>query len=993
MSVLNTTVPATSAGRAPQLADFRARAEAVAGRALPTATALHEWSVTSSCDFWRTFLDWSGLVWEGSAEPVRTGDDVRAARFFPGVRLNYAENLLRDVPGTDDAAPALTAVHGDGTVERFTRGGLRAVVRRTSRVLADLGVVAGSRVLAVAPNSAGVAVAALAVAGLGATLATATPDMGPSTLLGRFGPVRATTALVDRRGLARDGAGPDEALVALLEGLPTVERVLLLDDAPLPDLPGVSVARLADLVAAVPEDDPGPAWPRQAFDAPLFVMASSGTTGPPKAMVHGAGGTLLEHVKEHRLHGDLGPGDTLYFHTTTAWMMWNWQLSALAVGAHVVLYDGPVSGPETLWRLVAEHGVTVFGTSPGYLQVCQDDGYRPRDAVDLSALRAVLSTGAVLHDWQFRWVADAVGDVPVQSISGGTDIIGCFVLGHPELPVRPGRSQSISLGLDVAALDEDGRPVLGEVGELVCRNPFPSRPVGFLDDPDGERFRQAYFAENPGHWTHGDRIEIEPDGSARLHGRSDGVLNINGIRIGPSEIYTIVRALPGVADAMAVEVRDPATPGGTRLALLVVLRPGAVLDDELRLRIRSTLRREGSQAHVPDLVLAVDEVPLTHNGKRSESAARAVLDGQPVRNVAALKNPGALEGIAAALRDAEAAAAPAAGVPESGDVHAVVARVFAEVLGGPVPDDVDFFDAGGTSRRSMRLLRRLRGELRRPVSMDDFVADPTVRGLTAALEAGPVPARPVELLRQGSTDVPPLVLVHGQTGDVDLYRSMVRELDTDATVYGLTAHLGTADGVESSSIAELARRHADVVAELQPAGPVRLAGYSFGGLVAYETARLLTDRGREVTFLGLLDVIPPAGSVSTSSRRLRTLAWYLSLLVPGVGDETLGHALRRKLSRTGGQSPDRHARTLAAVTRVYDAHRWGPYSDPVTFFRVRRRIPVIEHRLWNWRRVAPDLTVVDVPGAHEDLLTARHAPVLAARVSRALAATDPTRTT
>src|SRR4051812_7623042 len=727
MSVLNTTVPATSAGRAPQLADFRARAEAVAGRTLPTATALHEWSVTSSCDFWRTFLDWSGLVWEGSAEPVRTGNDVRAARFFPGVRLNYAENLLRDVPGADDAAPALTAVHGDGTAERFTRGGLRAAVRRTSRALAALGVVAGSRVLAIAPNSAGVAVAALAVAGLGATLATATPDMGPSTLLARFGPVRATTALVDRRGLARDDAGPDEALVALLEGLPTVDRVLLLDDAALLDLPRVSVARLADLVADVPEDDPGPAWPRQAFDTPLFVMASSGTTGPPKAMVHGAGGTLLEHVKEHRLHGDLGPGDTLYFHTTTAWMMWNWQLSALAVGAHVVLYDGAVTGPETLWQLATRHGVTVLGTSPAYLQLCQDAGYRPRDAVDLPALRAVLSTGAVLHDWQFRWFADAVADVPLQSISGGTDIIGCFVLGHPELPVRPGRSQSISVGLDVAALDDDGRPVVGQVGELVCRNPFPSRPVRFLADPDGERFRAAYFAGSPGVWTHGDRIEIDADGSARLHGRSDGVLNIDGVRIGPSEIYTIVRGIPGVADAMAVETRDPAVPGSTRLALLLVMQPGVVLDEELGTRIRATLRRDGSPAHVPTLLLAVDEIPLTHNGKRSESAARAVLDGKPVRNVAALKNPSSPEGIAdAAARAAGAAVQP---VPAGDGIPDVVARAFAEVLGRPVPDEASFFDLGGSSRQSMTLLRRLRGELHRPVSMDHFVADPSVRGL------------------------------------------------------------------------------------------------------------------------------------------------------------------------------------------------------------------------------------------------------------------------
>ena len=256
-------------------------------------------------------------------------------------------------------------------------------------------------------------------------------------------------------------------------------------------------------------------------------------------------------------------------------MMWNWQLSALAVGAHVVLYDGPVPGPETLWELVAEHGVTVFGTSPAYLQLCQDAGYRPADAVDLSRLRAVLSTGAVLHDWQFDWVADAVGPVPLQSISGGTDIIGCFVLGYPELPVPP-RPQPDAQPGPGRRRGRRGRRARssGEVGELVCRNPFPSRPLGFLRDPDGARFHDSYFAEHPGMWTHGDLIEFDPDGSARLHGRSDGVLNIDGVRIGPSEIYTVLRGVPEIADTMAVEQRDPGRPGGTRMVLLVVLRPG-----------------------------------------------------------------------------------------------------------------------------------------------------------------------------------------------------------------------------------------------------------------------------------------------------------------------------------------------------------------------------------------------------------------------------------
>ncbi|MGY1709236.1 acetoacetate--CoA ligase [Geodermatophilus sp. SYSU D00758] len=979
---------------APQVAGFRARAETVAGRPLPTPGALHAWSVASPRDFWRTFLDWSGLVWEGSADPVLTDGDVRTARFFPGVRLNYAENALRAVDGAGDDAPALTSVHADGSVERYTRGELRAAVRRTSRALADLGVGPGTTVLAVAPNTAAVTVAALAVAGLGAALSTATPDMGPSTLLGRFGPVRAATVLVDRTGMARPDAPADAVLAAVLAGLPATERVLLLDDGPLPALEGVAVARLADRVAAVPAGDPGPAWPRQAFDAPLWVMASSGTTGPPKAMVHGTGGSLVEHVKEHRLHGDLGPGDTLHFHTTTAWMMWNWQLSALAVGAHVVLGDVPLTGPDTLWRLAAEHGVTVLGTSPAYLQLCQDEGYRPREEVDLSRLRAVLSTGAVLHDWQFRWVADAVGDVPLQSISGGTDILGCFVLGSPELPVRPGRSQALSLGLDVAALDDAGRPVLGQVGELVCRNPFPSRPTGFLDDPDGERFRAAYFAEHPGVWTHGDRIEIDADGSARVHGRSDGVLNVAGIRIGPSEIYTIARALPGVADAMAVETRDPAAPGGTRLALLVVLRPGVALDDALAVAIRTALRREGSPAHVPDLLLAVDELPLTHNGKRSEAAARAVLDGEPVRNTAALRNPGSLQGIAEAAARAAAPVAPAASAtaspaadgPEAG-LHDVVARVFTEVLGAPVPDDRDFFDAGGTSRSSMTVLRRLRSELGRPVGLEVFAAEPTVRGLTTALaEADPAGAT-VEPLREGAAGEAPLVLVHGAFGDVDAYRALVEALDTDAPVYGLPAPLD-----EDGGVAELARRHVETVSAVWPTGPVRLAGYSFGGLVAYEMARLLTARGREVPFLGLLDVLPPTGRLSRNRQRLYHLAALLARFVPGMAEDGPVDFLRASplapLLRLEPAPPAPEEAALRRSEELFNAHAWGPYGGRVSYFRARRRIPVIMNQLAVWRRVAPDLAVADVPGAHHDLLAAEHAPGLARAVSAALAASS-----
>ncbi|TYP86224.1 acetoacetate--CoA ligase [Blastococcus xanthinilyticus] len=734
-----------------QLAGFRSRCEELTGLDLGDPEALHAFSVGHPDLFWRTLLDWTALPWSGSAERVLTGSDVETARFFPDVRLNYAEALLQPLDGGDDDAPALTGAHAGRPSETYTRRELREAVEHGAGALAGLGLTVGDRAVLVAPNTAGAAVAALSVAALGATLSTSTPDMGPGALLGRFEQVEPALLVLDRTSMD----DPDEATRALLVGLPTVRSLVVLDDAPLPDVPALPVHRWADLVTAA-ADGPRVEWPRLPFDHSLFVMFSSGTTGPPKAMVHGAGGTLLEHVKEHRLHGDLRAGETLYFHTTTAWMMWNWQLSALAVGAHVVVYDGPIAGPHTLWELAAEHQVAVLGTSPPYLQMCQDENYRPVDAVDLHALRAVLSTGAVLHDWQFDWVAEAVGPQPLQSISGGTDIIGCFVLGHPELPVRRGRSQARSLGLDVVAVDETGAEVVGSVGELVCRSPFPSRPVHFLRDPDGSRFHGAYFADHPRVWTHGDLVDFDPDGSARVHGRSDGVLNVNGIRIGPAEIYTALREVTAVTEAMAVEQRDPVHPGSSRMVLLIVLADGARLDGALERDIRRTLRRKASAAHVPSLVVAVPELPLTHNGKRSERAARDAVNGDPVANEAALRNPASLTAIRNAVPGPEAVPLAPETVPAprtSGDVpgpqvQAAVARIWRETLGLSAADpESHFFDLGGTSRQVMSLLQRLRAEVGREVAISDFVPRPTLGELGrlagAAVDAIPdAPAAP-----------------------------------------------------------------------------------------------------------------------------------------------------------------------------------------------------------------------------------------------------------
>src|SRR3954470_18584049 len=576
-------------------------------RRFPDQAAFHEFSIEDHRAFWRLLLEWSRLTVEGSPEPVCTSDSCEDATFFPELRVSYAENILAG----DPEAPALVAHHASGPPERLTRGQLRERVFGAAAELRERGIGAGDRVAAVAGNNAEAVVGGLACAAVGATFSTAAPEMGVPAVLARFEQLEPKLLMA--------GAAVDR----IASGLPSLDSVVSLDELPA---------------------SAGGEFERLPFNHPLFILFTSGTTGAPKCIAHGAGGTLLEHVKEHRLHVDLQPGERLFFHTSAAWMMWNWQLSALASGVEIVLYDGPIAGPDTLWRIVEQERVTVFGTSPPYLQLCEDSGYSPRGELDLGSLRAVLSTGSILHDGQYDWVGEHVGRIPLQSISGGTDIIGCFVLGSPNLPVRRGWIQCRSLAMDVQALD----------GELVCRNAFPSRPLHLLGDEGGRRFHETYFSQNPGVWTHGDLIKFDEDGHARMHGRSDGVMNVHGQRIGPAEIYRALRAVPEVAEAMAVEREE-------RLVLLVLLRPDADLDGRLSVRIRREIARSTSPAHVPELVVRVDELPTTHSGKRSERAARDALSGAPSVNAEALGNPQSLAEIRGAV---EAALAERREVPE-----------------------------------------------------------------------------------------------------------------------------------------------------------------------------------------------------------------------------------------------------------------------------------------------------------------------------------------
>ncbi|MCW0212429.1 MAG: acetoacetate--CoA ligase [Pseudonocardia sp.] len=975
---LTHTAPSPDSTGGTQLAAFRALCEQRAGRSLADPAALHAFSVEQAPVFWRAVLDWSGVPWSGTADEVILGEDVESARFFPGVTLNYAEALLRPLPGLDDESPALTSLHHDRPAERLTRRELREAVGRTSAALAALDVTAGDRVVVIGPNGLHAAVTVLATAALGGTVSTATPDVGVEALLGRFEQVDPVLLVLDRAGVPGDA---DAVTAALLAGLPTVRRIVLLDGLPLPTGLAVPVDRLTELDDAA-AGAPRPEWPRLPFDHPLFVMFSSGTTGPPKAMVHGAGGTLLEHLKEHRLHGDLRAGETLYFHTTTAWMMWNWQLSALAAGAHVVLYDGAIDGPETLWELVAANGVTVFGTSPGYLQLCQDAGYRPAEAVDLSRLRSVLSTGAVLHDWQFDWLAEAVGPLPLQSISGGTDIIGCFVLGHPDLPVRPGRCQSRSLGLDVAAVDVNGQEVVGAVGELVCRRPFPSRPVGFLRDADGSRFHDAYFADHPGVWTHGDLVEFAPDGSARVHGRSDGVLNIDGIRIGPGEIYRTLHRVPEIADCMAVEQRDPEGPGRSRMVLLVVLAPGAALDSDLDRSLRLTLRTENSAAHVPSRIVAVPDLPVTHNGKRSERAARDAVNGDAVANEAALRNPGCLAEIrTAVLGDVAATAGPDSPALADADDLRLVGLIWQDVLGlsGVEPED-DFFDFGGTSRATMDLLRRVKAELGADVPIQEFMRRPTVLGLAAAATAARTTARQgVPLLRAGVGR--PLHFVADAWGQLNSFHTLIARLDTERPVYGLNPPTDQAGG-DKRPVADVVAEAVTLLRATQPEGPYSLAGFSYGGLVAYEMACRLRAEGADVTYVGLIDVFPPVGALTPAEWRARRWAGRLATLRSDQALTKAGRHLRRFTGRSVEIPPDEE--DFAETFEAFNAHTLSPYDGMVVYYAAAIGLPVVGNQLAAWRRAAPHLVVTEVPGDHDVILAEPNVSVLAARISATL---------
>ncbi len=605
---------------------------------------LWRWSTTDLPGFWRAVWDYFDVLADGDPAQVLVNPVLPGATWFPHTRLNYAEHVLR-MPGLDDDAPVVLAWSQTRAPVTLTAAELREQVRRVRAGLRRLGVGAGDRVAAYAPNIPETYILMLAAASLGAVFSSCAPEFGTRSVVDRWQQIEPTVLVtVDGYRYGDKPVSRHAEVAEIRAALPSLRHVVWLSyldpQSPAPD-GAVSWASLA-----APTDEPL-AFDRLPFNHPLYILYSSGTTGLPKPIVHGHGGILLEHLKTLALHCDLGPGDRFFWFSTTGWMMWNFLASGPAVGTAIVMFDGNPAHPDlgALWRLAGELGMTYFGTSAPFLLACRKADLVPRELADLSRLRGVGSTGAPLPPEGFSYVYGSVSaTAQLHSISGGTDVCTAFVGAVPLVPVRAGEISCRALGAAVAAFDEAGKTVVGQVGELVITEPMPSMPVGFWNDPTGDRYREAYFDVFPGVWRHGDWITITDRGSCVITGRSDATLNRGGVRLGTSEFYSVVEGLDDVIDSLVIHLEDP-DGGPGELLLFVVLADGRTLDDALRGRIVAALRGSLSPRHVPDEIHQVRAVPRTLSGKKLEVPVKRILTGTPVEAAAAkgaLANPESL---------------------------------------------------------------------------------------------------------------------------------------------------------------------------------------------------------------------------------------------------------------------------------------------------------------------------------------------------------------
>ncbi|KIC38926.1 acetoacetyl-CoA synthetase [Leisingera sp. ANG-M7] len=618
------------------LSGFMSQASAIVGTPLDSFAGLHAWSVAQPQDFWPLAWDFCGLEGDQGTVPLLANRDPMQVRFFPEARLNIAETFLKNADGRE----AIVFIGEDGRRMAWTRADLKREVEMLAAALRDAGIGAGDHVAGYVPNMPQTVAAMLATASLGAVWSSCAPESGPDVVVDRFGQIEPKLMFAADGYFYNGKVFETRAAIAEVAArVPSIQQIVVWPYAgDAADLPESMTAYDAFKQADAPALDCRP----MGFRDPLYVMFSSGTTGKPKCIEHSGGGTLLRMLVEQQLHCDLRPGDRMFYYTTCNWMMWNWQVAALASEAVIVLFDGnPMyPGMRRLFDLAEAEKVTHFGISAKYIDASQKRRNRPADSHDLAALRVVLSTGSPLSPEGFAHVyADWKADVQLASICGGTDILGCFIGGCPLLPVHQGEIQAPMLGLDVATLNDQGEPVEGVAGELVCRNAHPSMPTCFLNDAGDARYRASYFETYPNIWRQGDFTIRTEHGGYVVLGRSDATLNPGGVRIGTAEIYRQLDKIDEVADAVVV---GQSFDNDVRVVLFVVPAEGAALDDALTARIKTEIRKNASPRHVPAKIIAVADIPRTKSGKTAELAVRDVVNKHPVRNLSGIANPQAL---------------------------------------------------------------------------------------------------------------------------------------------------------------------------------------------------------------------------------------------------------------------------------------------------------------------------------------------------------------
>jgi len=603
--------------------------------------SLYQWSVDHISEFWAEIWDFAEIIASSPYDSVIDDQQkMPGAEWFSGAHLNFAENLLRY---RDDRA-ALIFRGEDQVNRRLSYADLYREVAGVAKALRDLGVTVGDRIVGFMPNMPETIIGMLAASSIGATWSSCSPDFGIKGVLDRFGQIK-PKVIFTADGYFFKGKPIDslERVSQILQDLPTIESVVVIPYTV--EQPDISHIPKAVHYESFKSSEPNLEieFEQLPFNHPLYIMYSSGTTGLPKCMVQSAGGVLINHKKELMLHTDLKREDTIFYFTTCGWMMWNWLVSSLSVGATILLYDGNPFHPEpgALWQIAQDEKVSIFGTSAGYIAALQKAGVKPRESYDLSQLKAVLSTGSPLSIEDFEYIyRDIKEDLQLASISGGTDLNGCFMSGNPIGPVYAGEIQCRNLAMKVEAWDDFGKSVINQQGELVCLAPFPSMPIYFWDDPDGKKYHAAYFDVFPNIWRHGDYIEISKHGGVIMFGRSDATLNPGGVRIGTAEIYRQVEQVTEVADCVVI---GQIWKNDARVILFVKMKEGIELTDEIRGRIRNTIRSNASPRHVPTKILAVKDIPYTHNMKKVELAVRKVVHNQPVLNKDSLSNPESLD--------------------------------------------------------------------------------------------------------------------------------------------------------------------------------------------------------------------------------------------------------------------------------------------------------------------------------------------------------------